>query len=95
MEAVTIGAVSVAIEADQAAFQLYTSGVISKNCGTNLDHGVLVVGYGTDASLGDYWKVKNSWGGKWGESGYFRLARSAATGPGVCGLQMEPSYPTV
>jgi len=87
--------VSVAIEADQAAFQLYNGGVISKNCGTNLDHGVLLVGYGTDATLGDYWKLKNSWGGSWGEKGYFRVARSAETGPGVCGLQSEPSYPTV
>jgi KDEL-tailed cysteine endopeptidase len=78
--------VSVAIEADQAAFQLYNGGVISKNCGTTLDHGVLVVGYGNDAALGDYWKLKNSWGGSWGESGFFRVARSEETGPGVCGL---------
>jgi C1A family cysteine protease len=87
--------VSVAIEADQASFQLYNGGVISKNCGTNLDHGVLVVGYGTDATLGDYWKLKNSWGGSWGESGFFRVARTAETGPGMCGLQSEPSYPTI
>jgi hypothetical protein len=39
--------VSVAIEADQSAFQTYTSGVLTKGCGTNLDHGVLAVGYGT------------------------------------------------
>lgn len=79
--------VSVAIEADQASFQLYNGGVIAKGCGTNLDHGVLVVGYGTDASLGPYWKLKNSWGGSWGESGYFRVARSDESGPGMCGLQ--------
>jgi C1A family cysteine protease len=94
-KAVSQQPVSVAIEADQAAFQLYNGGVISKNCGTNLDHGVLLVGYGTDATLGDYWKLKNSWGGSWGEKGYFRVARSSETGPGVCGLQSEPSYPTV
>ena len=94
-KAVTKGPVSVAIEADQAAFQLYNGGVISKNCGTKLDHGVLVVGFGTDSTLGDYWKLKNSWGGSWGESGFFRIARSAETGPGVCGLQVEPSYPSV
>jgi len=43
--------VSVAIEADRLVFQMYTSGIItSANCGTNLDHGVLVVGYGTESN---------------------------------------------
>jgi len=46
--AVTMQPVSIAIEADQLSFQSYTSGVFSGKCGTNLDHGVLLVGYGTD-----------------------------------------------
>ena len=94
--AVQKGPVSVAIEADKMVFQLYTGGVInSSSCGTNLDHGVLVVGYGTDAKDGDYWKLKNSWGTSWGEKGFFRLARTDKSGPGICGLLEEPSYPTV
>jgi cathepsin L len=91
MAAVMIGPVSIAIEADQPVFQLYTGGVITSTaCGTNLDHGVLIVGFGTDASTNvDYWLVKNSWGNKWGESGYVRLARNQ----NECGLNSMSSYP--
>jgi KDEL-tailed cysteine endopeptidase len=71
--------VSVAIEADKLVFQLYTGGIItSSGCGTSLDHGVLVVGYGTEDGQ-DYWILKNSWGAFWGEDGYFRIARDMNT----------------
>jgi C1A family cysteine protease len=89
--------VSVAIEADQSVFQLYSGGVINDDsCGTQLDHGVLAVGYGHDSSSNlDFWKVKNSWGASWGENGFVRLARGSGSGnPGMCGIAMQPSYPT-
>lgn len=90
MKAVAIGPVSVAIEADKPVFQSYSSGILdSSACGTQLDHGVLVVGYGTDGGK-DYWKVKNSWGKTWGEDGYLRIAR----GSNICGIASEPSFPT-
>jgi len=81
--------ISVAIEADKSAFQLYKGGVLDNaGCGTKLDHGVLIVGYGTDGK--DYYKVKNSWGATWGEKGYIRLV----AGKNQCGISQQPSYPT-
>jgi len=91
MAAVTQQPVSVAIEADQSGFQFYKSGVFSGPCGTQLDHGVLAVGYGTQGST-DYWIVKNSWGTSWGSAGYILMARGKQA-HGLCGIAMEPSYP--
>merc|ERR1712167_296911 len=85
------GPVSVAIEADQQSFQLYSGGVLTGSCGTNLDHGVLAVGYGSESGT-DYWKVKNSWGASWGANGYVLIQR----GVNKCGIaDGPPSYPTV
>jgi hypothetical protein len=85
--AVAKGPVSVAIEADQMGFQMYHRGVFDGNCGHQLDHGVLVVGY-TD----DYWIVKNSWGETWGDEGYIMMKRGVSS-EGICGIAMQPSYP--
>ena len=92
----TKGPVSVAIEADTRTFQMYTGGVITSDaCGTTLDHGVLVAGYGEENGT-PYWLVKNSWGPSWGEDGYVKIARSDSTNDeGICGIAMEPSYPVV
>jgi hypothetical protein len=93
-DAVAQQPVSVAIEADQSVFQLYESGVLTdSSCGTSLDHGVLVVGYGIDSGSTKYWKVKNSWGSSWGEDGYIRIERGTG-GAGMCGVASIPSYPT-
>ena len=94
-EAVSFQPVSVAIEADTKYFQSYKSGVLTgDSCGTTLDHGVLVVGYGTDNGQ-DYWLVKNSWSTSWGDEGYIKIGRSDSTdSPGVCGIAMQPSYPS-
>jgi len=79
--------VSVAIEADQYAFQSYKSGVITSGCGTQLDHGVLAVGYGTLDGK-DFFLVKNSWGASWGDEGYVRIGTN-----NVCGILDSASYP--
>lgn len=95
-EAVATGPVSIAIEADTEYFQFYSSGVLTETkCGTNLDHGVLIVGYGTENGI-KYWLVKNSWGETWGDEGYIKIARSESTNdPGVCGIAMSASFPIV
>lgn len=86
--------VSVAIEADQSAFQFYSSGVLTAACGTSLDHGVLAVGYGS-LNGQDYYKVKNSWGASWGMGGYILLGRGPQYngGQGQCGILLAASYP--
>jgi len=78
------------IAADAEEWQFYIGGVFSGPCGTSLDHGILIVGYGKETDyLGfeiDYWWVKNSWGADWGISGYLMIQR----GVGECGLNLFP-----
>ena len=94
--AVSIQPVAIAIEADTRYFQSYSSGVLtSSSCGTQLDHGVLIVGYGVENGQ-KYWLVKNSWSSSWGENGYVKIARSDSTNDaGICGIAMDPSFPSV
>ena len=68
--------------------------MLNASCGTKLDHGVLAVGYGTDAGTDD-WKVKNSLSSSWSEQGYIRLQRDEG-GAGECDLLTgPPSFPVV
>ena len=94
--AVAMQPVSVAVSADTRSFQSYTGGILDATaCYTELNHGVLITGYGTDNGK-KYWNVKNSWSSTWGEQGYIRILRSDSTNDaGICGIAMDPSYISV
>jgi KDEL-tailed cysteine endopeptidase len=91
--ALNLGPVAVAVQADKAPFMFYSSGVVDDvSCGTNLNHGILAVGYGTDEKGQGYYIVKNSWGSGWGEQGYIRIASDTNVKGGVCGILLDNSY---
>jgi len=60
-------------------WQLYSQGVFGgcllQGSGTEVDHAVVLVAVGSDATHGKYWKIRNSWGHDWGEAGYMRIKR--------------------
>lgn len=89
-EALTVVSVAIAVAPD---FQHYKEGIFDGKCAAQLNHGVALVGYGeVDSTL--FWRVRNSWGTRWGEQGYIRMKRGPETGySGKCGILSMSSYP--
>ncbi|CAK4649498.1 unnamed protein product, partial [Aphanomyces euteiches] len=84
--------VSVVVEAGNEVWRNYKSGVVTQCPGKQSDHAVIAVGYGT--STHDYFKIKNSWGAQWGDSGYIYLQRGVG-GKGMCNVVEGISFPTL
>jgi len=93
LQSITIQPTAVSVQADQAPFLFYQSGVFQGPCGERTDHAVLAVGYGTTKGGDDYWLVRNSFGIHWGERGYMRIARDSTQKFGLCGILSEGSRP--
>lgn len=92
----TLGPVTAAIDAGQETFQFYSEGIYDDpKCGNKpeqMNHAVLIVGYGQEADGRKYWLVKNSYGPNWGIGGYIKIAKENNN---QCGIAIQASYPLV
>eukprot|EP00798_Chlamydomonas_sp_ICE-L_P000574 gene574-1992_t len=75
-----------------ATLMFYSGGVLSECC-DGLNHGVLLTGFDKDENGDAYYVIKNSWGGTWGEQGFFRLKAKGGGKFGLCGIAKTASYP--
>jgi len=84
------GPLSICVDAE--SWQNYNGGIMKKNCGTQLDHCVQLVGWGVQSST-EYWIVRNSWNTDWGLSGYIWIEKNS--GKDLCGITEEATWVTL
>jgi len=61
-----------------------TADMCAKVAGKDIDHSILLVGYGTDKAKGDYWIVKNSWSTAFANGGFIYVQRGVNCGQIAC-----------
>lgn len=84
--------VTVGVNASPFNFMFYKEGIVTKGCPSDeINHAVVVVGIGNEGQA--YWRIRNSWGVNWGESGHIRIARVADKSPGLCGVAVKACSP--
>lgn len=88
--------VAVAVNAANAGFQTYSSGVLMASECTNylIDHAITAVGYGNENGV-DYYLVQNSWGSGWGENGYVKIEATNTPSRGACAINTHVAYPII
>lgn len=96
MEALYLqGPLAVGVDAGSERFRFYSEGIYHRDaCGTrprDLDHAVVLVGYGTSDEGEDYWLVRNSWSKLWGDDGYIKISRSGND----CGIAADAVFAVV
>lgn len=92
------GPVSANLDATGDGFKYYASGIYdAKDCSSNgkeVNHAVVIAGFGETDAGDKYWIVRNTWGTMWGEGGYMRIARGGSVSPhGPCNLYQYSAYP--
>ncbi|KAK8970621.1 hypothetical protein KSP40_PGU004932 [Platanthera guangdongensis] len=73
-------------ENTSSSFLFLSQKVFVQNCGTKINHAIMVVGYGQTVDVIKYWILRNSWGSMWGEDGYMRMLRGICNQEGLCGI---------
>jgi KDEL-tailed cysteine endopeptidase len=90
--AIAVQPTCVSVDAEDDQFMFYKGGILNtKTCGTDLDHAITAVGYGTESGK-NFFIVRNSWGSSWGEKGYIRMSADVG-GAGVCGVLLDSTRP--
>jgi len=77
---------------DASSWQTYSSGIVKRNCGVDIDHCVQLVGWGIQEKT-EYWIVRNSWNTDWGLEGYIWIEKDS--GKDLCGITTEATWVTL
>lgn len=97
LRALLTGPISANMDASGSGFRHYSGGIYdASDClsdGKEVNHAVVIVGFGETDAGDKYWVVRNTWGTMWGENGYMRITRDVTSTHGPCNLYLYSTYP--